>query len=45
MPTLLVAGASGLIGQAALEHFSHRPGWDVLALSRRRPDAGRVGLR
>lgn len=40
MPTLLVAGASGLIGQAALEHFSDHPGWEVLALSRRRPDAG-----
>jgi nucleoside-diphosphate-sugar epimerase len=40
VPTLLVAGASGLIGQAALEHFDRRSGWDVLALSRRRPDAG-----
>lgn len=33
---LLVAGASGIIGQAAVEHFSALPGWQVTALSRRR---------
>jgi len=41
---LLVAGASGIIGQAAVEHFSALPGWRVTALSRRRgqwPDAVR----
>jgi nucleoside-diphosphate-sugar epimerase len=34
---VLVAGASGLVGQAAARHFSSRPGWDVVAVSRRRP--------
>jgi nucleoside-diphosphate-sugar epimerase len=33
---LLIAGASGIIGQAAVEHFSALPGWRVTALSRRR---------
>ena len=34
---ILIAGASGLVGFAALKHFSSLPDWDVLALSRRRP--------
>ena len=41
---LLIAGASGIIGQATVEHFSALPGWQVTALSRRRgqwPDAVR----
>lgn len=33
---LVVAGASGLVGAASVEHFA-RKGWDVVALSRRRP--------
>lgn len=37
-PTVLIVGASGVIGQAAVEHFGHSGEWDVLALSRRRPD-------
>ena len=36
-PCLLVAGAGGVVGAAAVEHFAGLPGWDVLALSRRRP--------
>src|SRR5262249_5871587 len=36
--TVLVAGASGLVGFAAAEHFAVLPGWRVLALSRRRPE-------
>jgi nucleoside-diphosphate-sugar epimerase len=36
--TLLIAGASGIVGRAALEHFAARPGWRVIGLSRRRPD-------
>ncbi len=36
----LVAGASGLIGRAALEVFAQTPGWEVLGLSRRPPDSG-----
>lgn len=34
---LLVAGASGLVGTAAMEYFSGLPGWEVVTLSRRRP--------
>ena len=34
---LLVVGASGVIGAAAVEHFGRMPGWRVSALSRRRP--------
>jgi len=35
MHTVLVAGASGLVGSAAIEHFATLPGWHALALSRR----------
>jgi nucleoside-diphosphate-sugar epimerase len=39
MPSVLVAGASGLVGNAALELFLQRNGWSqVIALSRRRPE-------
>jgi nucleoside-diphosphate-sugar epimerase len=34
---VLIAGASGVIGAAALEAFARLPGWQVSALSRRRP--------
>ena len=34
---LLVVGASGVIGAAAVEHFAARPGWAVTGLSRREP--------
>jgi len=37
-PTVLIAGASGIVGRAALEHFSALPGWRAIGLSRRRPD-------
>jgi nucleoside-diphosphate-sugar epimerase len=36
--TVLVAGATGLVGYACLKHFATQPGCDVIALSRRRPD-------
>lgn len=38
-PTVLIAGASGLVGSCAVDHFlgSDR-GWDVVALSRRTPE-------
>ncbi|HJU31941.1 MAG TPA: SDR family oxidoreductase [Hyphomicrobiaceae bacterium] len=36
--TVLVAGASGLVGYAAMKHFAADPGCDVIAVSRRRPD-------
>jgi len=35
--TVLVAGASGLVGYAALKHFVHTADCDVIALSRRPP--------
>jgi nucleoside-diphosphate-sugar epimerase len=35
--TILIAGAAGLVGYAALKHFTQHPGQDVIALSRRMP--------
>lgn len=35
--TLLIAGASGVIGAGAVEHFARLPDWDVIAFSRRAP--------
>lgn len=35
--TILIAGAGGVVGAAALEHFAALPDWEVIALSRRRP--------
>lgn len=37
MPKVLVAGASGLVGLAALKHFSSLPGWEAVGVSRRSP--------
>lgn len=34
---VLVAGATGLVGHAALKHFAAVPGCEVIALSRRKP--------
>jgi len=34
---IVIAGASGVIGAAALELFARLPGWRVTALSRRKP--------
>lgn len=36
--TVLVAGATGLVGRAAMRRFAAEPGTRVIALSRRRPD-------
>jgi nucleoside-diphosphate-sugar epimerase len=40
MPTkrVLIAGATGLVGRAAMKHFGSQSGCEVVALSRRRPD-------
>ena len=35
---VLVAGASGLVGSAALKHFAGEAGCEVIAISRRQPD-------
>jgi nucleoside-diphosphate-sugar epimerase len=37
MPHVLVAGASGLVGHAAIEQFASQPGWRVTGISRRVP--------
>lgn len=44
MNTLLVVGASGIVGTAAVEHFCTQPGWDVVTLSRR-PSAADARVR
>jgi len=35
---MLIVGALGTVGRSALEHFEAAPDWDVVGLSRRRPD-------
>ena len=40
--TLLVVGATGLLGRAALVHFKALAGWRVLGMSRRAPDVDGV---
>ena len=35
---VLVAGATGLVGYAAMKHFTTEPDCEVIAVSRRRPD-------
>jgi nucleoside-diphosphate-sugar epimerase len=35
---LLIAGALGVVGRAAVRHFDRRDGWSVVGLSRRAPD-------
>ena len=37
MPTVVIAGASGLVGDASIRHYTEQ-GWDVVALSRRPPE-------
>ncbi len=35
--TILIAGATGLVGHAAMQHFASLPDTSVIALSRRKP--------
>jgi len=35
---VLIAGATGLVGYAAMKHYGSQRGCDVVALSRRKPD-------
>jgi nucleoside-diphosphate-sugar epimerase len=35
---VLIAGATGLVGYAAMKHFASEPGAEAIAVSRRRPD-------
>lgn len=39
MPTAVIAGATGVVGHAALERFAADPAWRVIAVSRRPPQA------
>jgi nucleoside-diphosphate-sugar epimerase len=39
---ILIVGATGLVGAAALRHFAAQPGWEATALSRRPPADARV---
>jgi nucleoside-diphosphate-sugar epimerase len=41
--TVLIAGASGVIGAAAAAHFAALPGWRTLGVSRRAPDPAPAG--
>ena len=36
--TVLIAGATGVVGHAALEHFTAAGDWNVIAVSRRQPE-------
>lgn len=36
---ILIAGATGVVGAAAVEHFAGLPNWEVVAISRRPPPA------
>ena len=38
--TVLVLGASGVVGHSAAAQFLSEGGWDVISVSRRRPDIG-----
>lgn len=35
---VLIAGASGLVGSAAVRHFAQLPDWEVIGVSRRTPE-------
>jgi nucleoside-diphosphate-sugar epimerase len=41
---VLVAGASGVVGLAALRRFAAEPGWDVVGVARRPPDVPGVTM-
>src|SRR5690348_595329 len=41
--TVLVAGATGLVGESALHRFAGLPAWDAIALSRRTPEPAPEG--
>ena len=43
--TVLIVGASGVIGAAAAEHFAGMPGWRALGVSRRAPDPSSAGYQ
>ena len=42
---VLIAGASGVIGTAAVEHFAGLADWHVIALARRYPTVGNVPFK
>jgi uncharacterized protein YbjT (DUF2867 family) len=43
--TALVTGATGLVGSYLLTHLLERGGWDIVTVSRRKPDVpGATGI-
>ncbi|MGD9890645.1 MAG: NAD-dependent epimerase/dehydratase family protein [Dehalococcoidia bacterium] len=40
----MIAGASGVVGQAAIRHFAHSLDWDVVGVSRRPPLTDQSGV-
>jgi nucleoside-diphosphate-sugar epimerase len=38
MATFLVVGAIGVVGRSALRHLERVGGWDLVGISRRKPD-------
>src|SRR6202012_4018545 len=40
---VLIVGASGLVGAAAIDRFTAAGGWEVVAVSRRRPETESEG--
>jgi nucleoside-diphosphate-sugar epimerase len=43
--TMLVVGATGVIGEATLSHFAKLQGWNAVAVSRRAPTVDGPGVR
>ena len=41
--TVLVVGATGLVGESALHRFAGLPDWEAIALSRRTPEPAPLG--
>lgn len=43
MKTVLIAGATGVVGESAVAHFAGLGDWDVIAVSRRPPEPVKAG--
>lgn len=43
LPKVIVAGSTGVTGNAIMRHFTHMPGWDVVSVSRRPPQIAYPG--
>ena len=38
---MLVIGARGIVGRSVIQYFSQRPYWEVIGVSRRKPEFGK----